>query len=233
MSVVRRKRRWPLLAAAAAAFAMLAVSVPAQAVTLPLSTASAPYSYLARQPYNPRAAVRWNACVSHRYKIYAGGTDYATQLLLRNTMARLSKASGIPLVYAGLTAVLPTKANAGSLPRVAGADIVLAFTTPGRTTLLPAPSTLLGVGGSTYSWVGTRPAKFVSGYAVFNRSRMPASATARLRMFEHEIGHTLGLGHVSLRSDVMYPVQSSTSPTWSPGFARGLVAVGRAAGCIA
>ena len=47
----------------------------------------------------------------------------------------------------------------------------------------------------------------------------------------HEIGHTLGLGHTNLRTDVMYPVQYSTSPTWSLGFARGLIAVGKAAGC--
>ena len=61
--------------------------------------------------------------------------------------------------------------------------------------------------------------------------RMPSTANGRLRMFEHELGHTLGLGHTNLRTDVMYPVQYSTSPTWSLGFARGLVAIGKAAGC--
>lgn len=234
MQLVRRARRWSALVVPAAAFALLLSTppAPATAATIPLSTSAGPYTYLARQPANTRVAVRWNACVTHRYKIYVGGTNAATRLLLRNTVARLSRVSGIPLVFAGYTSVLPSRSNAGNLPRTAGADIVLAFTTPGRTNLLPATAAgLLGVGGGYYSWSGSRPAVYTSGYAVFNTRRLPSTAAGRLRMFEHEIGHTLGLGHTRLRSDVMYPVQYSSSPTWSLGYARGLIAVGRAAGC--
>ena len=59
----------------------------------------------------------------------------------------------------------------------------------------------------------------------------PAPGNYANMAFIHELGHTLGLGHTNLRTDVMYPVQYSTSPTWSLGFARGLVAIGKAAGC--
>jgi hypothetical protein len=228
-----RARRWALAAAPATALALLISAPPAPASAMvPLSTASGPYSYLARQPLNTRAAVRWYPCATHTYKIYVGTSTAAQRTLLRNTVARLSRVSGIPLRFAGYTAVLPNRSNAGSLPRTAGASIVVAFTTPGRTNLLPASAAgLLGVGGGSYSWVGSRPAWFTSGYAVFNTRRMPATSTGRLRMFEHELGHTLGLGHTRLSTDVMYPVQYSSSPSWSLGYARGLIAVGKAAGC--
>lgn len=236
MSDVRRPsraRRWALIAAPATALALLVSSPPAPASAMvPSSTSAGPYTYLARQPLNVRAAVRWYPCTTHTYKIYVGTSTYAQRLLLRNTVARISRVSGIPLRFAGYTSVLPTRANAGSLPRTAGASIVVAFTTPGRTNLLPTTSAgLLGVGGGTYSWVGSRPAWFTSGYAVFNTRRMPSTATGRVRMFEHELGHTLGLGHTRLATDVMYPVQYASSPSWSLGYARGLIAVGKAAGC--
>lgn len=235
MSDVRRPsraRRWALLAAPATALALLLGAAPPASAMVPLSTASGPYTYLARQPQNERASVRWYPCTTHTYKIYVGTSTAAQRTLLRNTLARLSRVSGIPLRFVGYTSVLPTRSNAGSLQRTAGAPIVLAFTTPGRTNLLPASASgLLGIGGGYYSWVGTRPAWFTSGYAVFNMRRMPASAAGQLRMFEHELGHTLGLGHTKLRTDVMYPVQYSSSPTWSLGYARGLIAVGKAAGC--
>lgn len=233
MPDVRRRQKWWALAAPATALALLISAPPAPAsAVIPTSTSSGPYTYLARQPLNQRASVRWYPCATHTYKIYVGGSTSAQRSLLRNTVARLSRVSGIPLRFAGYTAVLPNRSNAGTLPRTAGASIVLAFTTPGRTNLLPTASAgLLGVGGGYYSWTGSRPAWYTSGYAVFNTRTMPRTSTGQLRMFEHELGHTLGLGHTSLRTDVMYPVQYSSSPTWSLGYARGLIAIGKAAGC--
>jgi len=235
-----RARPRRTIAASAVAGALLALAIPvtpAYATTIPPSTRHAPYSYLATQPRNAKAPVRWDPCTVHRYKIVSGGTDATVRASLRAAVARLSKASGIPLVYAGITSVMPRRASAGTLPRAAGADIVLAFARPGsgrgRTDLLPSTNTLLGVGGAYYTWVGTKPAWFVSGYGVFDVRRVPRTAAGRTRMFEHEVGHALGLGHVGLPSDVMYPVQSSTSVTWSTGLAHGLLAVGRPAGCRA
>ena len=236
-AVIRPRRRRAIVASAVvgALLALAAPASPASATTIPPSTRHAPYSYLAAQPRNAKAPVRWDPCTLHRYKIVSGGTNATVRASLRVAVARLSKASGIPLVYAGITSVMPRRANAGTLPPAAGADIVLAFARPGsgrgRTDLLPSTNTLLGVGGAYYTWVGKKPAWFVSGYGLFDVRRVPRTAAGRTRMFEHEVGHALGLGHVGLRSDVMYPVQSSASATWSTGFAHGLLAIGRPAGC--
>lgn len=238
MHDVRRSRLLRLLVAPAAVAAVLAVSapaVPASAATIPPSTRSAPYTYLVKQPRNAKLPVRWNPCVVHHYKIYGRGSTAAERTLMRGAVARLAKASGMTWVYSGLTAVVPNSGNASNLHRYAGAELVLALTRPGRgagrSNLLPSSPTLLGVGGAYYTWQGTKPAWFVSGYALFDARHVPASSASRTRMFEHEVGHAFGLGHTNVRSDVMYPVQTPTSPVWSTGFAHGLIAIGRAAGC--
>lgn len=240
MHDVRRSRFLRLLVLPATVAAFVAVSAPAAPAAttrIPPSTRSAPYTYLVTQPRNAKAPVRWNPCAVHRYKIYSRGTTAAERSLMRSAVARLAKASGMTWVYGGLTTVMPTRATAGNLPRYAKADLVLALARPGtgtgRSNLLPSSPTLLGVGGAYYAWIGTKPAWYVSGYAIFDIRHVPASSASRLRMMEHEVGHAFGLGHTALRSDVMYPVQTPSSPVWSTGFAHGLVAIGRAAGCKA
>ena len=66
--------------------ALLALAIPvtpAYATTIPPSTRHAPYSYLATQPRNAKAPVRWDPCTVHRYKIVSGGTDATVRASLR------------------------------------------------------------------------------------------------------------------------------------------------------
>ena len=101
MSDVRRRQKWWALAAPATALALLITAPPAPAsAVIPTSTSSGPYTYLARQPLNQRASVRWYPCATHTYKIYVGGSTSAQRSLLRNTVARLSRVSGIPMRFA-------------------------------------------------------------------------------------------------------------------------------------
>ena len=78
MSGDTRARPRRTIAASAVAGALLALAIPvtpAYATTIPPSTRHAPYSYLATQPRNAKAPVRWDPCTVHRYKIVSGGTD--------------------------------------------------------------------------------------------------------------------------------------------------------------
>lgn len=77
------------------------------------------------------------------------------------------------------------------------------------------------------------------GYVVVNsamNSRFRSgfgSGTTRGEMLLHELGHVVGLNHVSSSSQLMYPVLiARTVASYKTGDLRGLSVVGRPAGCV-
>ena len=232
----RRRSRGPVVALVGGALLALALAVPPAATatpTIPPPMPTAPYTFLSTQPSDHKLPVRWDPCVVHRYKVVTAGMSKRVLASLFKAVSRVSAASGITLRYAGTTHVVPNSGNDMFLPSAAGADIVLAFTAPGvgrgRTDILSAHDAALARGGA--AWRGGGIAWYSSGYAVFDVRKLPTTGDRRLALFEHELGHVLGLDHVKLSTDVMYPMLSYHPLTWSPGFYDGLVAIGRLAGC--
>jgi hypothetical protein len=199
--------------------------------------------------------MRWNPCqtaVTYRVNLAQAASTSAgrTSALkdVQGAVARLSTATGIHYRYLGTTSRIPTGVdwwrNTGD------AELVIAWvnqnSTAYRTSLLLRDSRgwLSGTAGwQSWRWGafnGTPAgAAIVRGYVVLNAAQrsqyLPGFGSGRTRgeLLIHELGHTVGLNHVSTTAQIMYPYMiKRSSANYQSGDRTGLAKVGRAAGCI-
>lgn len=180
------------------------------------------------------APARWPACGRTLRVVVNRGAVSSEAGNLSAALSRLTAATGIPIVVADTTSVIPKSSNgygfAGPDPAPTAADIIVAFTQPGQTDLL---------NGREYARAGfvTPPGSraITSGFAVFDQRQLKSMSPAmRTTMYMHELAHVLGLGHTTADpSAVMSPTLSSRNATgaWAPGDVTGLRRVGVGAGC--
>jgi hypothetical protein len=199
--------------------------------------------------------VRWAPCTvvngvrkTHviNYKVHAAGV-YSRVTLVKNAMARLSYATGLHFHYSGLTSYIPQgKLSGTSLfldaarqRKATGAQLVVAWayagTGAGRSNLLTG--TEAGVG--SISWASSSTSQMRIGDAgvvmrrgVHLKSGFTSGGSVGTLLL-HELGHAVGLQHVSYPREVMYPIVSSLSPAgYTSGDKAGLYHVGAAMGCF-
>jgi hypothetical protein len=198
---------------------------------------------------------RWSPCTvisgvrrTHviRYKVRTAGVA-SRVTLVKNAMARVAAATGLHLRYAGTTSYVPQGKLSGSSlllnayrQRTAThAQLVVAWAYrgagAGRSNLLTG--TEAGVG--SISWASsTRSQMRIGDAAVVMRRgvQLKPGFTAGGSigtLLLHELGHAMGLQHVSYRHEVMYPVVSSLSAgSYTVGDRAGLAKVGAARGCF-
>jgi hypothetical protein len=201
----------------------------------------------ATMPNRTKVAVRWNGCQKAiTYKVNVAAVPRAQRATIlaetKTAVNQIAVATRFAFSYKGTTTEVP---RVGSMPRQS-AELVLAYTTPSKTNYNLYGS-VLGEGGLYYAWAS----RTVSGrttYAVaaqrgfvvidapdmLRRTRTGyGTGVRRTNLMVHELGHAMGLQHVSDTRQQMYPMLSSRSPkllAW--GDRAGLARVGRGAGCV-
>jgi len=198
---------------------------------------------------------RWSPCTvldgvrrTHviRYKVRTAGVP-SRVTLVKNAMARVALATGLHFHYAGTTSFVPRgKLSGGSLLLAAArqrsathSQLVVAWayggTGTGRSNLLTPGEA--GVG--SISWASSSRSQLRIGDAavVMRRGvRLKPGFTSGGSvgtLLLHELGHAMGLQHVSYPREVMYPVVSSlSSGGYTLGDRTGLSKVGAAKGCF-
>lgn len=178
------------------------------------------------------AAARWNPCQPITYRINRHLMPSGARAALAKVLAQVSQATGLQFSYAGTTTYLPYATNAKTHPT--DADIVLAWSTPAAVPYL-AGSTM-GHGGAAWASSGD-VVELYDGAAVFDAAqRMSRKRAVERRLtrqlYLHEIGHVLGLDHVTDKRQLMYPVmQRSADAYYGAGDLAGLAALGASGGC--
>jgi len=212
---------------------------PASAAT---ATSSVQYLTLGN---GHKVVARWNPCRTHTYKVNLAAIPSATRTtVLAETEAALrvlATKTGMSFTYMGATTEVP---RLGSYAKQS-ADIVIAFTTPLKTNYLYGTADARGGNTATMrstpsGTTTTYTAAIVKGFVVVDTAKLLRSYKAgfgtgahRGNLLLHELGHVVGLNHVSNVRLLMNPTLSSYSPNgYAVGDAAGLTVVGLKAGCI-
>lgn len=198
-------------------------------------------------PNGTKQVVRWNGCqtaITYKVNLAAIPSSRRNAVLAdtKTALAQVSASTGFKFAYKGGTTEVP---RVGSMPKQT-AELVIAYTWPSKTNYSLAGSTL-GQGGLYYGWVSrtvngktTYTVAAQRGFVVIDAPQMLSQLSSgvgtgvrRTNLLTHELGHAMGLQHVSDTHQQMYPVLRSTSPKlYYSGDRSGLVKVGKSAGCV-
>ena len=174
------------------------------------------------------APLRWNPCRAIRYTINMGGYDESFRAVILESVERLEAATGLPLVPAGNTTFMPTNANQSLIG--SSSELVIALADEGQTDLLPG--SVVGRAGIVFNSSILRAAIVIDMGDVGGNP--PWSGTGVGAVLLHELGHAVGVDHVSNGTQLMNSVASQGGPTtYAAGDLAGLWQVGAAAGCTA
>lgn len=148
--------------------------------------------------------VRWNPCQTITWSW--PGARSSDKALMRKAVSELSRATRIPFAYVRSRPEI----------RVAYSRAVSGY----------------GQGGASFGSGGYYARGYVSITSRFKKKSY-VSANTRYATYLHELGHAIGLGHVSSRKQIMYPTILGRVRHYQAGDLHGLRVLGRASGCIA
>ncbi len=203
---------------------VLPPSVPLTGVAGPPPTQ--PYTFSRVTGAGP---LRWNPCQPIRYTVNFSGYDPGERAMISEAVERLQAATGLSLIPAGDTTFTPTSAKPTSSSAADG-DIVIALSDAAHTDLVPG--SIVGMTNISYTSVIVKASVVVDMGDVAARPEW--SSTGAGPVLLHELGHAVGLAHVSDATQLMNAIASPGGPTtYGAGDLTGLWQVGAAQGCTA
>jgi hypothetical protein len=207
--------------------------VVAQATLLDPRSVSETRTVKVKMPYRPKGkaadwswlpprGARWGPCQTITYRINPAGGYARATTDIRAAFRKVAGVTGFRFKYVGSTRARVTRGRPGYHP--SGTDIVVDWQTPREERGLSRGAA--GVGGH---WVlhGRR----FDGYMILDRTERLSRRKWR-QIMTHEVGHIVGLGHASSRSQLMFGVSSSRNVRFGAGDLAGLRRVGASRGCL-
>lgn len=181
--------------------------------------------------------VRWDPCTPIHWQYRTSGQVRGGFPVVQRAVREIAKATGTTWVYDGAVRTAPTTA---ALPRSrsARAPVLIGWTSAGASDLLRGqPRSVVAV--TRHVWFGTvRDGKTTAAIkgavvALDHTQRLPLTGPLSWQaVLLHELGHAVGLDHVSDRRQLMSPVMRPAVFALGAGDRAGLRRLGREAGCI-
>lgn len=190
-------------------------------------------SYAIAQRNADRSPVRWNPCAPIHYVVsFTHAPSFALAEITRAVQA-MESASGLDFVYDGATSERPPRTGT-TLPDGRPRPVLISFATA---TEVPFGAPLASGWGQAITTTDpqTGERRYVTGQVVLRPggwTEGTSSANPLSLMLRHELGHVVGLAHVSARTEIMGTGGNGSARRWGPGDLAGLAAVGRPAGCL-
>ncbi len=193
-----------------------------------------PYAFVFRDAETGRP-LRYNPCEPIHYVINPAGAPHRGVEDVHEAFRIASEATGLRFVYDGTTNEPAQRDRPLYMPDRYGerwAPVLVGWTNqPGVFDEHDA-----GAAGSGYVANSDGHLVYVSGGIILNPNEplLPGFGPGGTwgRVLLHEIGHLLGLDHVSSPAEVMYPELKAGPGVYGPGDRQGLQKVGAAAGCL-
>lgn len=179
--------------------------------------------------------VAWDPCRPIHY-VTSGTAPAGMSRVVTSALKEVGRLTGFRFVDDGKTAEQPSTNRGGYLPDQYGrhwAPVLISWTDPRNVPALGGNT--IGLGGAYSVSLDSTARTYVSGLVYLDKpqflstlaqGRRNPHARAELRaVVLHEVGHLLGLAHVSDPASVMFPETRLTVTDYSPGDRRGLRAL--------
>lgn len=236
-----RRRRYVALALVLSLFAPAVIGLIA---VVPFTEDDTTFAFLNRR--SDGSPFRWDPCRPIHYEVNLLYAPRGATEDVFDAVARASRASGMRFVFDGTTDRSPSEQGQGSFRRlnVPGYQpVLISWLSAEHFDTFADPTEVIGIGIAAPG-IGRESWVYESGMIVINADAplLPGfgSGFSLGPVLMHELGHVLGLGHVSDTDEIMWapdlpgwsPTQFSNATDWGGGDLQGLRKVGRPAGCI-
>jgi hypothetical protein len=198
-----------------------------------------PPGYATQYKYSTSTYARWDPCRTIGYRVNARQATSGAITDVKGAFKRLSRATGFHFSYRGTTTGIPQ--NGGNSWYPAGTHIVVAWARPSQSSMLRLYSNAVAVGsaitsGGYVNGDGTSVSRIIRGAVVIDSRRHYrggfGTGSTRGDIILHELGHTMGLGHVGSSKQIMYPSMTSGLARLGKGDLGGLERHGARLGCV-
>jgi curved DNA-binding protein CbpA len=202
-------------------------------VPAPLAKANASYRFVAHQT-DGTTPVAYDPCRPIHYVIRRQGEPASGHQIVTDAVLRVSQATGLRFVYDGATSEAPSRQRQLYQPDRYGdrwAPVLISWVTPNENPDFAADVT--GAGGSAHTGLPNQPSAYVSGAVELDAGQLtsilqrPDGNRVVRAVVLHELGHLVGLDHVTAANQLMYPQSQPGVTDFGAGDLNGLAALGR------
>ena len=187
--------------------------------------------------YSDGTVLRWNPCAPITYRVNLDQAPPGALADVQTALRAVSAAGGLQFSYLGATSRVPQRSWFSSWP-AGEAQLVIGWASSsgaGSSDFLPGGQ-VVGQGGWSARGGNGKALQIVNGVVVLDRASTLLTSgfgsQGRGQLLLHELGHAVGLSHVSEQAQLMYPSITFSVGAFGAGDVAGLRAVGRPAGCL-